>query len=302
MAQYLVIREVIPGIRTYSCPFARMGIIPLGGRSTAVQLSDGKSVLVLASTPLTDATRNSVDELGTVKYIIGPDAEHHLYIKEWKTAYPDARVCGVQRTVEMSGVQVDGVWGRDENPLGDDPVVNADFRSEYVPGHTNKEVALLHVPSKTLIQADLLFNLPAYEQYSLGGGKPTGGLMSFVFNPTKMNPHNTTHQSLVMTLAKDKNQVAQSVQVIDSWDFDRIIPCHGDVIETQGKEAWRAAFKQFYDGIAAGKYAKYTPPAAASSAPAVSEPPAATVEVPAPAVPQVAPELAPIPGNLPATL
>lgn len=36
----------------------------------------------------------------------------------------------------------------------------------YFPGFRNKDVAFLHVPSRTLIQADLLFNLPATEQVS----------------------------------------------------------------------------------------------------------------------------------------
>jgi hypothetical protein len=297
------IRDVIPGIRIYSCPFARLGVVPIGGRSTAVRLSDGKSVLVVASTPLTDGTRKSVDELGDVKYIIGPDAEHYLYIKEWKAAYPSARVCGVQRTAEASGVPVEGVWGRDQNPLGDDPVVNADFRSEFVSGHANKEVALLHVPSKTLIQADLLFNLPAKEQYSMpGAGKPSGGLLSYVFDPAKMNPYNSTYQGMVLQLARDKQfvfsllpfdpaliscsrQVAHSVQVIDSWDFDRIIPCHGEVIETKGKDAWRACFTKLFEGVAAGKYKKYTP----SSATTVS------LEQKSSSAPIDSPSVAPVP-------
>lgn len=34
----------------------------------------------------------------------------------------------------------------------------------YFSGFRNKDVAFLHVASKSLIQADLLFNLPATEQ------------------------------------------------------------------------------------------------------------------------------------------
>lgn len=39
------------------------------------------------------------------------------------------------------------------------------FRS-YFPGFRNKDVAFLHMPSKSLIEADLLLNLPAREQAS----------------------------------------------------------------------------------------------------------------------------------------
>jgi len=40
------------------------------------------------------------------------------------------------------------------------------IKLHYFPGHVNKEIAVLHVPSKTLVEADLYFNLPPTEQYS----------------------------------------------------------------------------------------------------------------------------------------
>lgn len=33
----------------------------------------------------------------------------------------------------------------------------------------------------------------------------------------------------------DRPSFNKSVAKISTWDFDRIIPCHGDVIETGGK-------------------------------------------------------------------
>ena len=47
-------------------PFTRFGILPLGGRSTAIKLSSG-DVWVLASTPLDEPTKTKLDELGPVK-------------------------------------------------------------------------------------------------------------------------------------------------------------------------------------------------------------------------------------------
>ena len=51
----------------YIRPFARFGIFPVGGRSTAIRLHDG-GVWVLASTPLEAETKTKLDELGPVKY------------------------------------------------------------------------------------------------------------------------------------------------------------------------------------------------------------------------------------------
>ena len=60
-------------------PFKRFGILPLGGRSVAIKLSDG-TVWVLASTPPDDQTRKEIDSLGTVTYIVSPNSEHHFFL------------------------------------------------------------------------------------------------------------------------------------------------------------------------------------------------------------------------------
>lgn len=48
-------------------PFARFGVWPVGGRSTAIKLSSG-GVWVLASTPLDTETKAKLQEMGPVKY------------------------------------------------------------------------------------------------------------------------------------------------------------------------------------------------------------------------------------------
>ena len=40
----------------------------------------------------------------------------------------------------------------------------ADYCRSYFSGHSNKDIAFLHKPSKTVIAADLLFNNPPNEQ------------------------------------------------------------------------------------------------------------------------------------------
>ncbi|KAI0654936.1 hypothetical protein C8Q70DRAFT_1058112 [Cubamyces menziesii] len=67
------IREVAKDVWTFSCPFSRFNLLPVGGRSTAVKLSNG-DVWVLASTPLDEATKAKLGELGPVKWIVGADA------------------------------------------------------------------------------------------------------------------------------------------------------------------------------------------------------------------------------------
>lgn len=42
--------------------------------------------------------------------------------------------------------------------------------------------------------------------------------------------------------SKDKPSFSASAKRVAAWDFDRIIPCHGDVIETGGSDVFRRLF------------------------------------------------------------
>ncbi|KAF8636334.1 hypothetical protein AX16_010990 [Volvariella volvacea WC 439] len=236
-----VIREVVNGIWTFSKPFARWGFVPFGGRSTAVRLRNG-DVWLLASTPLGPETRKTIDNLGPVKYIVSPDLEHYLFLADYKKAYPEAKMIAAQEVVDNMAagpnkdLKFDGVWSTDNN-------TNYGFEDEikycFFSGFKNKDTAFLHVPSKTLIQADLLFNLPAKEQYSKAGGPSHVPLLG------KMNAFTWLHPRFLWSLGVDKEAMKRDAKTVDSWDFERIIPCHGDVVEEKAKAAWKAAYK-FY--------------------------------------------------------
>lgn len=128
-------------------PFKRFGLIPIGGRSTAVQLKEG-GVWVLASSPLNDVTKNKLAELGEVRYVIiiddfaggfllilvynrwivGADAVHYMFLGtftadlplcnipylfsgQFKKEYPNAKVIAVADAaskVAEQGLKFDG--------------------------------------------------------------------------------------------------------------------------------------------------------------------------------------------------
>lgn len=193
---------------------------------------------MLASTPLDTQTKAKLDELGQVKYIVNPDIVHHLYLPEFKKAYPEAKLIGVEETLHRSAdktLKFDGVWGRD--PPDTKYGFEDDIQSCFFSGFKNKDVAFFHPESKTLVQADLLFNLPCYEQYSKSKMPAFGNL----------KPSSWMHQKLVASLAADKEAMKRDATTVANWGFERIIPCHGDVIEKDGNKAWREAYKAYID-------------------------------------------------------
>ncbi|KAH9992352.1 hypothetical protein BJV77DRAFT_1003374 [Russula vinacea] len=240
----VVIREVVKNIWTFSTPFTRLGLFRIGGRSTAIRLASG-DVWVLASTPLTVETKATIDRLGPVKFLVGPDSVHHLFLAEFHEAYPNARLLSVEEVIKKKrndNLKWHGYWS-DSNREPNFGFEN-EIKSCYFSGFKNKDVAFLHAPSKTLMVADLIFNLPAMEQYSeswMGSGFPV--ISQFV----RLNPYTTIHRSVTKALVTDATAMSRDAKSVASWNFHRIIPCHGDVIEVDGDKAWQAAYGMFLD-------------------------------------------------------
>jgi hypothetical protein len=114
-----------------------------------------------------------------------------------------------------------------------------------VPSHINKEIVFHHRPSKTLIQADMMFNLPATEQFSKTGVDPNSGILTKIFGALQSTAGTAVWQKRTIwygTSSGDRNAFNQSVARINKWGFERIVPCHGDVIEKEGKSVWEKVF------------------------------------------------------------
>lgn len=121
-----------------------------------------------------------------------------------------------------------------------------EFDYEYVGSHSNKELVMCHKPDRTLIEADMMFNLPATEQYSRTGESATSGALTKFFNVVQNTVGKATWQKRFLwyaASAKDRDGFNRSAKTIASWDFDRIIPCHGDVIESGGKGIFMKVFE-----------------------------------------------------------
>jgi hypothetical protein len=70
---------------------ARAGVVPIGGRSTAIRHSSSGNVLVYVSHPHTPATAEILAGMGgEVKWLVTPDGEHGISFEEYHKAYPNA--------------------------------------------------------------------------------------------------------------------------------------------------------------------------------------------------------------------
>ncbi|OJD36178.1 glutamyl-trna amidotransferase subunit a protein [Diplodia corticola] len=252
-----VIREVVPGtIITSSAPFLRFGRIKIGGRGTVVRMQNG-ALAVFSPTALTDELKKKVDSMGEVKYITALDYEHHIFLGPWYKEYPNAKVLGPEGLPEKRQKQNNEnvpfavvFEPSKKHEIKVDPEFDAEFEYEYVHAHANKEIVFNHKPTKTLIEADLIFNMPAIEQHSrVGGDAQTGFLTKFFSLFTNLQGEATGHRRFLWYMASKQDRAAfnESVERINAWDFERMIPCHGDVIEKDGKTAFQKVMKWHLD-------------------------------------------------------
>jgi hypothetical protein len=64
---------------------------PYPTRMAVIRLFNG-SLFVWSPVALSGSLRASIDVLGPVRYLVSPNALHHLFLAEWKSAYPEARL------------------------------------------------------------------------------------------------------------------------------------------------------------------------------------------------------------------
>jgi hypothetical protein len=134
------------------------------------------------------------------------------------------------------------------NSVKVDEEFDANFDSIFVSSHANMELVYNFRPERTLIEADLMFNLPATEQMSRTNEKP--GILTKIFGALTHTRGEALGQRRMIwygTSAGDRKSFNQSVSAIAGWDFDRLIPCHGDVIETGGKGIFEKVMKWHLD-------------------------------------------------------
>jgi len=256
--QVMVINEVVKKqITTLSVPFWRASTIPIGGRATLVRMTTGQ-LAVFSPVALTPTVKSLIADWGPVGYIIAPDIEHHIFLGEWHEEYPNAQVIGPEGLFEKreaagrEKVPFSHVFTREnKRTLSIGREFDADFEYEYVDVHPNKELVFNFKPEKTLIEADLIFNMPATEQFKKQG---EGFLSRWLapwgsaFGEARLQKNMIWH-----VFSRGGNpHFNDSMRRIQKWDFDRIIPCHGDVIESGGKEV----FDRLMDANLKGKTAE----------------------------------------------
>ena len=150
-----LLREFGPAIWIGDGPIVSFLGFAYPTRMVLIKLSNGR-LFVWSPIKLSAALKRDVDALGPVGFLVSPNRLHHLFLAEWKSAYPQARLCaspGLRKKCKDLAFDAD---------LGDSPEPEWAIDIDQVPvrGSFITEVEFFHRASRTAIFADLIQNFP----------------------------------------------------------------------------------------------------------------------------------------------
>ncbi len=202
------------------------------GRSVLVRQDDRQIAVI--SAPPADIPDNldQVRQLGQVGSVVAPNSFHYLFAADFAAACPGARVLvtpglaartgQLHDATELDGSQPDA-WA---NCLDTHTLMAPDGIAETV---------FLHKPSGSLVLTDLAFNMASYPR----------AIDRLVWRaagaPAAFGPSRTSRTFLLA----DRAATGSFLQQVLEWDFQRIVPGHGDIIENGARQALQQAFSDY---------------------------------------------------------
>ncbi len=199
----------------------------VGRRMAVIRLADG-GLWVHSPVTLSEDLRGELNKLGEVRFIVpASDLHGHLYMEQYVRAYPAARLMaapGLAR--KRTDLDFDADLSSDSQPEWSGDLAQTTFE-----GHLRRtELKFLHRKTRTLITGDLCLVSSSWPWVR----------RLFVFGPwmrARLGP------PIEFRLAvRDRKAARQSIARILQWDFDRILPGHGEIIDAGGKQAFADGF------------------------------------------------------------
>jgi hypothetical protein len=217
------LRELAAGLWVHEAPLRFLGV-EAGRIMNVVRLSDS-GLFVHSPAPLDDALRAGLAALGEVRFVAAPNKLHgHMWMEQYAEAYPGVELLagpGLRRRRKDLDFAAD--LGPEPDPRWAADLDQALFRGNVL----MPEVVFLHRASGTLILGDVAMNFGAHSP-PVTRAVARLGLMYGRLRPTPL-------ARAVMRPSVGRRDMERVL----AWDFDRVVPGHGAIWETGGREALR---------------------------------------------------------------
>jgi len=226
-----MLHQVAPELWIAEEPLRYLGF-EMGRRMTVVRLGDDR-LLVHSPTELSERLRRELDELGELSFVTPASILHgHLYMEQYREAYPRAMLFGVPGLErKRPDLRFDAQLGASPEDAWSGELDQKRFDGHRVAGRVLNEVEFFHRRTRTLIAGDLCFNI----------GPDWPLKMRLLAWGPRMRRRLGPTVAFRMGI-RDRPAARRSVESILEWDFDRILPGHGEIVESGAKERFRRDF------------------------------------------------------------
>jgi hypothetical protein len=224
-----LLQQFGPEIWIADGPVASFHGFPYPTRMAVIRLCDG-GLFVWSPVALSDSLRSAIDALGPVRHLVSPNALHHLFLGEWKSAYPPARLYASPR---LRRKRKDLAFDAE---LGDapEPEWAADIDQVVLPGSFALiEVVFFHRGSRTALFADLIQNFP---RDWFRGWRGVAARLGGIVAPNPGAPRDWRASFL------DRRVARAALDQVFAWPIERVLIAHGDLPAANAAAFARRAF------------------------------------------------------------
>ena len=202
------------------------GLVPIPVRMTVIRIG-GRELILHSPIPLTAALRQELDGLGRVAFVAVPEA-HGRFAEQAARTYPNARLLAAPKPPARRKSLSFGGSIDDQSPAA----WAGHVETLLIRGFRLNEVALFHRPTGTLVIPDLCFNVQRSDSLAARLFFKANGMWQR-FGPSRL---------IRALTVSDRLAFERSLERMFEWDFERVIPGHGDVLERGGPAAIRRAW------------------------------------------------------------
>jgi Domain of unknown function (DUF4336) len=231
------LKPIVENVWIVDGPTIRFGMpglrFPFPTRMTVVRLA-GADLFIHSPTPLAPALRREICEIGTPRWLIGPNRLHYWWIPEWRAAFAAADVYLAPGIKEQAAGRIDfsafPLIGENGFPW------DHEIATLPIAGSFMTEIEFFHRPSRTMILTDLIENFEPrkLQSFAMRWLTRLGGAQ---------DPDGQTPRDMRLSFARQKQQVRAAVVKMIAWQPERVILAHGRWYERNGTAELRRALR-----------------------------------------------------------
>lgn len=217
-----------PIVDFYSFPYpTRMAVARLAGGD----------LWIWSPIALTPPLREAVEALGRPAHLVSPNKIHHLFLGDWVSAYPAARLWGLPSVIgKRSDLHFAGALDDDPPEAWRGQIDQAVFRGSPA----MDEIVFFHRASGTAVFADLIENFSLDFLRATPGWKGWRTTMARLWGITE--PCGMPPLEWRLSFIR-RTRTRQALERVLAWNPERVVMAHGTCATSDGTAFIRRSFR-----------------------------------------------------------